>query len=123
MSFDTKIIKGLEDINGNAITDMGANWETKPYSFENLLHLAAQIYWSDPAIEGDMYLEYTCDSRRDRTSIDLWETFQTVNLDGTFRSVLFLDANLAVASYRIRFVHSSGSGSVDARIVGKNNKL
>lgn len=117
--YTRKIIKKLEDINGNEITNMGASWVTRPYELENLLHLAAHVYWDNPAITGFLFLEYSVDSARDKTPIDKWEVYNGVELDGTFDSMMFLDSNVPVSSYRLRFTHNAGAGSLQARILTK----
>jgi hypothetical protein len=109
----------LVDENDNPITDMGVDWTSKAYDFENLLFLAAHVYWTNIAITGTLFLEYSCDHTRDRSAIDVWEAKNEETLDGSYTSLMFLDSNLAIASFRLRFVHASGAGDVAAKIVAK----
>jgi len=119
--FDVNIIKKLEDSDGNEITNMGADWTTKWYRFEEFLHLAAQIYWSNAAITGTLELQISCGTTRsdDRDETPQPETLQSVDVDGSFSLATFLESNLAASSFRFNFSHTGGAGTVKARITPK----
>ena len=103
-----KFIVGLKDAAGDPITNMGANWTSKWYPFP-YNHLSSHLKWSNVAIEGTLHLDYSSDPAGSISSIK-----NSIVLDGTFDETLFLDANLAINSYRLRFEHTSGAGTVSA---------
>lgn len=104
-----KHIVGLKAVNGDDILDMDANWTSKWYPFGYFAHLAVQLKWDDPLVEGTLYLDYTADPD---AATDVYTVKNNVLLDGTFDEMLFLDSNLPVVSYRLRFEHSSGSADL-----------
>jgi hypothetical protein len=110
------IIRGLKDISETPITSMGASWETIAYEFGHNLHLCVHVYWSNPSPQGILYLEYTGDPSPIPES---WILKDSVILNGTFQEHMFLDSDLAVYAFRLRFVHSSGGGAMESYIIKK----
>jgi hypothetical protein len=109
----------LRDGNGELITNLNASWTSEPLSMAKALHLGVQLGWSDSSVEGNMFLEYTCDPRGQSADSVFWTTKSEVTLDGTFGELLFLDENLSVSNFRLRFVHSSGAADLQTFIARK----
>lgn len=100
-------IQGLKDAGGADITNMGANWTSKWYPFGKWDIFSLQLLWSNAAITGTLYLDIS--SGPDG---DIPENKNTIVVDGSFGQYTFLDAQLAVLSYRLRFVHTAGAGTL-----------
>jgi hypothetical protein len=116
------IIRSLEDVNGFPITDMNADWESKPYQLGDHLHLSIQLRWSNAALTGVIYIDYTNDTINDGTPLiaeEDWAPFSAINLDGTFQSILTLDDNLAVSCFRVRYSRVAGSATLDKVLIAR----
>lgn len=105
---------GLEDSNDDEITSMGSSWTTKDYpmGFNDLLCI--HLKWTGNP-QGTLYLDYS-GQRSDigNRPVEDWVTKNIIVLDGTFNSEMILDALLAVASFRLRYVSNSGTGVLSA---------
>jgi hypothetical protein len=120
----SKTERGLLDINGQPIINMNGNWTSKPYQMNEFLHLGVHLFWNNPAVQGTMILQYTCDPVGDSQSIsnndvDSWVDKNVVNIDGTFDDVMFLDANLPITAFRLLFLHISGSADLVSYVTRK----
>jgi hypothetical protein len=113
------IQNGLLDEDGDPITSMGASWTSKAYEFGKNFHLAIQLTWDDVAPEGNVYLEYSCYKANEVIPEEGWTLKNVVDLDGSYKELLFLDSNLSTITFRLRFEHSTGDADLDARIVMK----
>jgi hypothetical protein len=111
------IIKGLHDEDNDPIESMGASFTTKPYQLGTNLHLGVHLFW-DTAVAGTLFLEYSCDPV-DSDGVQSWVVKNEVQLDGTERSEMILDANIPVISFRLRFVRVSGNAVLKGYIVLK----
>lgn len=112
------VINKLLDDNNNEILDLNGNWTSKAYELNNLKLLGIQLNWVDPSVEGSIFLEYSCDTSI-KNEPAAWTVKTEVPLDGTFGELTILDSDIPVNSYRIRFVHSSGTSALTARIATK----
>lgn len=110
-----KTESGLIDESGNDIVDLNANWTSKPYSLGDFRSFGIQLLWDNAAVTGTMVLEYTCDpsGARDGAEIGGWTEKNLVALDGSFAELLFLDADVPIANWRLRFVHTAGSANLE----------
>lgn len=97
----------LEDVSGTPITSMGASWESRAYVLGNNNNLCVHLAWDNIAPVGTMYLDYSGDPLG-----SIWEPFNTVVIDGSFSSHMFLDSNIAVAAFRIRYDSTSGTANI-----------
>lgn len=109
------IITGFQDQFETPITSMGSNFVTIGYELGVNLHLGIHTEW-DAAVTGVMYLEYTGDRSKFPTS---WVPFNAINVDSTMRDLMFLDANLAIARFRLRWEVISGNANLTGYIVRK----
>jgi len=112
-------IIGLRDQNYLPIIDLDADWTTKDYELGLNKHLCIQLGWDNAALEGDVFLDYSAEQGNDSDGVSVWTVKSAVNLDGTFQEVMFLDSNLAIGSFRLRFTHTLGSANMTANITRK----
>lgn len=112
------VINKLLDDDNNEILDLNGNWTSKAYELNNLKLLGIQLKWANLAVQGVLFLEYSCDTSVKNTPI-AWTIKTQVILDGTFEDLTILDSDIPVNSYRLRFVHSSGTSALQARIATK----
>ena len=114
------ITRGLVTSGGVEITNLNANWQTKTYELGDNVHLGVHIFWDNIALTGIMTLEYSCDPLRDGQNESAnWVPKDVTNIDGSFTEIMFLDANLPVACFRLRFEHVSGAASLSSFISKK----
>jgi hypothetical protein len=103
---------------------MNADWTTRPYEMEDNLHLAIHLIWSNPALTGTLYLDYSCapliHGSMPMDIEGLWLPNNTITLDGTDNQLMILDANLAITSFRLRFVHTSGTATLESYVNRKS---
>lgn len=97
----------------NYITSMGTDFVTYAYLLGGSQHIGIHVEW-DAEVTGVMYLEYSGDYDVATTS---WVTFNAINVDNTMRDLMFLDANLAVARFRIKWQRLTGNANVVAHII------
>lgn len=116
------VIKQLTDQNEAPISNMDASWTSRWYSMGENLHLCIHLLWDDNSPEGDLYLDYSGDPIDDGSQVTVgFSVKNQVVLDGTFQDEMFLDANLAVASFRLRFEHTAGAANLNTFIVRKRS--
>jgi hypothetical protein len=114
-----KVIRGLKRVDGSEITNLNANWETRPIPMSEFLNIGIQLGWDNILVEGVLTFQYSCDPKGDGSDVLIWTDKATVTLDGTFAEVLFLDALLPVGNIRLVFVHTSGAAELTAYTVRK----
>jgi hypothetical protein len=115
-----QVIKQLKDQNDVDIVSMGASWTSKAYPMDDNLHLCVHLFWDALAPQGTLTLEYSGDPLNDGSElVDNWVAKDVTNVDGNFEEVMYLDANLPAASFRIKFQHISGSANLSTYIVRK----
>lgn len=102
-----QLIQGLEKANGDTIIDLNANWTSKWYPFGEFLNMAVHLKWSDINVQGSLYLDYSTDPDG-----SFYTVKNNIALDGSFDEMLFLDSNLAVTAYRLRFEHTLGAADL-----------
>lgn len=95
------------------ITSMGADFTTYAYLLGGSQHIGIHIEW-DAAVTGVMYLEYSGDFNVSTTS---WVAFNAINVDASMRDLMFLDANLAIARFRIKWQVLTGTANVLGHII------
>lgn len=115
---NTKTFQGLNRQDGSVINNLNTGWTSKPYSLAEALHIATHLFW-DAAIEGTLYLEFSCDPKGDGTDVNGWVTANTVLIPNTERELMILDSNLAVPLFRLRFEHSSGTANLTSFVTTK----
>lgn len=113
----TIVIKGLSDESNDPIESMGSSFTTKSYQFGNNLHLGIHLFW-DTAVTGTLFVEYSCDPV-DSDDVQNWVVKNEIPVLSTDRSEMVLDANVPVVSFRLRFVHVSGSAVLKSYTVLK----
>jgi hypothetical protein len=118
------VIRKLQDASGIDIVNMNANWTTKTYPMGDNLHLCIHLFWDNIAPVGSMFLEYSGDpeaATQDDTEDEAasWVVKELTVVDGTFAELMYLDANLPVACFRLRFEWTSGAADLEAFIVKK----
>lgn len=110
----------LVDASNVAINDMDASWTTKAYEMIDHLHLCIQLQWDSLTPTGTMTLEYSGDPIREgAVEPTNWIAKDITNIDGTFQELMYLDANLPIACFRLRFQHVSGAANLISYIVKK----
>jgi hypothetical protein len=114
-----KVDRTIKDVNGNDIVDMNASWETKAYEMGDYLHLGAHLFWDNPAVTGTMLLQYSCDPQAGGNNVDNWVTKNTVTLDGSFSTAMFLDSHVPVSVFRLKFVRTAGTANLSSYIQRK----
>lgn len=105
------VIRELKDQNNQSIDNMNADWVSKAYAIGENTMLCIQLRWDDITLTGVLYLDYSGDTINDGTddiAEDDWANFETTNVDGTFKSIMYLDKELSASSFRLRFVHTTG---------------
>lgn len=116
MSLDP-LLRQLYDDSDALINHMSSDWTAAAIPMGQNLHLCIHIFWDDPAVTGTLTLEYSADSTWDGSPvIEDWVEFNVVNLDGTFSNVMFLDKDLPISSFRLRFDHISGTANMKAYV-------
>lgn len=114
------VIKGLVRSDGTPITSMGASWTSMAYELGDATLLATHLFWSDPTITGVLYIEYSGVPIEDvRAGIEKWDVFNAINLDGTFDSAQTYDHNLAINTFRLRYVRATGTASLNSYVTIK----
>lgn len=109
------VLNGFIDNLEAPITSMGADFVTIGYELGANLHLGIHLEWDDVAT-GVMYLEYSGDRAKYPTS---WVPFNAINVDSTMRDLMFLDSNLAISKFRLKWQRISGTGNLSGYIVRK----
>jgi hypothetical protein len=114
-------IKQLKRADLTDIVNLNADWTTCIMSLGENHHLGVHLWWDNVAVTGTLYIDYSCDIAEDQANFDdtSMPTITTVALNGTFQEYMFLDKDIPVASFRIRFVHTSATANLKARIVRK----
>lgn len=113
-------IYSLETVAGAPIADMNSSWVTKAYDMIDFLHLCAHLVWDDLSPTGTLTLEYTGDPLKDGGGEPTsWATKNVTNVDGSFQEQMYLDANLPISAFRLRFDYISGAANLAAFIVKK----
>jgi hypothetical protein len=118
------VIRKLQDASGADIVDMNSSWTTKTYALGDNLHLCVHLFWDNISPTGTMTLEYSGDpeaafpgdTENEATS---WIAKNVTNVDGTYSELMYLDANLPVAAFRVKFQYLSGAADLEAFIVKK----
>lgn len=115
------MLNELLDEAGAPITSMGASFKSQCYEVGRNALLQVHMLWDNVAPTGTLYLEYSGVPCQDGSLIipdSKWEQKSnfTIILDGSFKSQMFLDANLPAASFRIRFVHTAGNANLENHI-------
>lgn len=100
--------KGLEQADGTPIENLNADFTSKWYSFGEFLHMALHLGWDNIAAQGNLFLDYSCDPDG-----VIYTVKNDITLDGTFNEQMFLDANLAISNYRLRYVRISGNANLE----------
>lgn len=117
------VLKTLVNASGSAIENLNADWTSKSYEFGDNSLLCIHLGWSDASVEGTLYLEYSGDPINDGegggAEAEFWDVKNAIVLDGSFSSQMFLDSNLAISTFRLRFEHTSGTATLKSRIVRK----
>lgn len=103
------LFKGLKDASDQPIEDLNADWTSKWYSFAKFVQFSLQLGWDNATVEGELFLDYSSDPDG-----SIFTVKSAVTLDGSFNEALFLDADLGVAAYRLRFTNSSGTANLTA---------
>lgn len=93
---------------GAYITSMSADFVTYAYLLGGSQNIGLHIEW-DAAVTGVMYLEYSGDFALNTTS---WVAFNAINVDSSMRELMFLDANLAIARFRLKWQRLTGTANV-----------
>lgn len=104
----------LEDASGASILNMNASWTSKWYPMAEFKDLGWHLVWDSVAPTGNLFLEYTWDVGAAIGQADVigTEIKDTVALDGSFQSQAFLDANVAITGFRLRFAHTGGAANI-----------
>lgn len=113
----TIVIKGLHDEDNDPIESMGSSFTTKPYQLGSNLHLGVHLFWDSP-VTGSLFLEYSCDPV-DSDSVQNWVVKNEIPVIEEDLSQMILDANIPVVSFRLRFVHVTGSANLKSYTVLK----
>jgi hypothetical protein len=113
----TIVIKGLHDEDDELIESMDFSFTTKSYQFGSNLHLGVHLFWDAP-VTGTLFLEYSCDPV-DSDDVQNWIVKNEIPLDGTDLSTMVLDSHVPVVSFRLRFVHVTGSAILKSYVVLK----
>jgi hypothetical protein len=114
------VIRELEDENFDPIVDMNADWTSKAYALGDNLHLCIHLFWDSIAPIGTMTLEYSGDPVNDGSeSVQNWVAKDVSAIDGTFGEIMYLDANLPIACFRIKYQRISGTANLSTYIVKK----
>lgn len=116
----TKTERTLKDENGNPIINMNGSWTSKIYSLGKHDSYGLQLYWDNAAVLGTVELQYTCQPAGESTDVTAWTVKSSVVLDGTFNELMFLDALLPVASFRVVFTHAANGANLDSYITRKS---
>jgi hypothetical protein len=103
-----KLIRSLIKDDGTEVTNLNSSFTSRPYQMGSHLHLGIQLKWTGSPL-GIMHLEYSCDP--DSSSDDDFEPYNSINMDGSFDGILFLDSNVAIAQFRLRYESTSGTTS------------
>lgn len=110
------ILRAIKDEFSQPILNMNASWNSRPYELEDNVHLGIQLKWDNAAVTGTIYLDYSLSpivsGSSPMTIEGDWLTNNTVTLDGTFQQIMFLDANLAITAFRLRFVRTAGTANL-----------
>lgn len=117
------VFEELLDSDEAAIANMNADWTSKWYPLGKNNNLSVNLKWDDVSPTGNLYFEYSNVSISDiaRGADPMEEEKNNLVLDGSFQSQMILDENLAVQSYRLRFVRTGGAANiVGFRAVNKN---
>jgi hypothetical protein len=108
-----QIIKELLDNStGLAITSMAASFTSKPVSVGKNTLVSNQFgFAAGPA--GTFFIDYCAVPIEDidKGVAPIWSTFASVAIINTNVEAMFLDANIPVVTYRIRYVRTSGGGA------------
>lgn len=118
----SKPLRELRKVDNTPITDMNSDWVTMAYNFDHHNILAIQMRWSDINLRGVLYIDYsneTCLETGSNIPDADWAPFSAINLDGTFQSILHLDAELGVNSFRLRFDNVSGTANIDKVFINR----
>jgi hypothetical protein len=114
------ITRVLQDENGNEINSMGTSWTTRAYALGDNLHLCIHLFWTSITPQGVLTLEYSGDPVGDNSEfVQQWIAKDITHLDGSFQDQMYLDANLPVASFRLKYVRISGTAGLSGYIVKK----
>jgi hypothetical protein len=100
---------GIKDESNVLISSMGAAWTTQAYPMGQNTMLSVHLAWTGTPV-GTLYLDYSSERCDQGDTVSSWVNKTEVDVDGTFNEEMFLDAQLPVASYRLRFVSTSGTG-------------
>lgn len=100
---------GLKDTADVLINSMNATWTTKAYALGENSMLSVHLAWTGAPV-GTLYLDYSSERCDQGDTVSSWVNKSSVTLDGSFNEQMFLDSLLSIASYRLRFVRTSGTG-------------
>jgi len=125
-----EIIRELRDASNAPIVDMDASWTSKTYPMGDNLHLCIHLFWDNVAPIGTVILEYSGDPEAavaaaagdTQDEAVNWVAKDATIVDGSYSDLMYLDSNLPVACFRLRFVHVSGSANLQAFIVRKRGR-
>lgn len=106
----------LKDSNDVPITSMGADWISKRYPMGDNFMLNVHLLWDDVAPEGSLFLEYSGKEDADPANRDDWEVKNVVTVDGTFKSQMFIDANLCLGWFIVRYERTSGTAALEGYV-------
>jgi hypothetical protein len=104
----------LADVNDDLIVSMGASWVSQAYRVLQSKFFSIHLVWNDDTPRGMLTLQYTNDQ-----SLVEWIDKDIVNVDGTFEDVLFIDADITIAAFRIKFDRTAGDADLKSFIIRK----